>query len=289
MSRKLNRKGGKRHFQLSSSYDDSYLNDDSDQFQMDDMMKSLPLLPKNPKQEEYVKLLQNSTCKLIFATGPAGTGKTMLACIAALNGLVQGTYDRILITRPAVNVEENLGFLPGDISDKMDPYLKPIFDVFGEYYSQSTLQQMQKDKILEICPLAYMRGRTFKNAFIIADELQNATVAQMKMILTRIGSGTKMIITGDPGQHDRKYCDNGLIDILKRLKSKMHSNIKVVEFGTGDIERSQIVKDVLDIYGDSDQTTSSSASSTSAASSSTSSDDISSISNSSPSNESSSL
>lgn len=281
MSRKLNRKGGKKQFQLSSSYDDSYYNDDYEQFQMDDMIKSVPLLPKTPKQEEYVKLLQNSRCKLIFATGPAGTGKTMLACIAALNGLVEGKYDRILITRPAVNVEENLGFLPGDISDKMDPYLKPIFDVFGEYCSQSQLQQMQKDKIIEICPLAYMRGRTFKNSFIIADELQNATVAQMKMILTRIGSGTKMIITGDPGQHDRKYCDNGLTDILRRLKCHSHSNIKVVEFGTGDIERSQIVKDILHVYGDS-------SSSTSAASSSTSSDDISSISNSSPSNESSS-
>jgi phosphate starvation-inducible PhoH-like protein len=251
MNRKLNRKGGKqKKYDFSSSYDDAYFKYDDDiQFQVDDVYESsLSIEPKNEKQEEYVKLLHNVNHKLLFATGPAGTGKTLLACTAAISGLVDGHYDKIVITRPAVNVEENLGFLPGDISEKMDPYLKPIFDVFQECYSQSHINYMMKEKIIEICPLAFMRGRTFRNSFIIADEMQNSSVSQMKMILTRLGFGSKMVVTGDLNQHDRKYVDNGLKDILKKIENKNYKRIRTIEFGTNDIERSQIVKDIIEIY-----------------------------------------
>ena len=133
----------------------------------------------------------------------------------------------------------------------MDPWTRPIMDVFGEFYSQNDIQYMIKEKIIEICPLAYMRGRTFKEAFIIADEMQNSTPNQMKMLLTRIGEGSKMVITGDPKQHDRKYEDNGLIDICTRLDGKRTKRIEYIKFDFKDIERSPIVRDILEIYGDS--------------------------------------
>jgi phosphate starvation-inducible PhoH-like protein len=132
----------------------------------------------------------------------------------------------------------------------MDPWTRPVMDVFGEFYNQSEIQYMIKEKIIEICPLAYMRGRTFKNAFVIADEMQNSTPNQMKMLLTRIGEGCKMVITGDPKQHDRKYEDNGLIDICSRLEGKHHKRIECITFDFADIERSPIVRDILEIYGD---------------------------------------
>ncbi len=257
--RKLNRKGGKqKKYDFSSSYDDTYYRfDDDEQFQVDDVLdRSLSIEPKNEKQKEYVKLLQNINHELLFATGPAGTGKTLLACTAAISGLVDGHYEKIVITRPAVNVEENLGYLPGDIADKMDPYLKPIFDVFQECYSQSHIQHMLKEKIIEICPLAFMRGRTFRQSFIIADEMQNSSVSQMKMILTRLGHGSKMVVTGDLLQHDRRYVENGLKDILQKLQNKNYKRIKTIEFGPMDIERSRIVKEILEIYDSSSSSSS---------------------------------
>lgn len=246
--RKLNRKGGKKKYIFSSSYDDAYYEDDEHQFQIDDICTRTNVEPRNELQCQYLKLLNNLNHRLIFATGPAGTGKTLLACTEAINGLVNEHYKKIIVTRPVVNVEENIGYLPGDIEDKMDPYLKPIFDVFSEFYSHSTLQGMLKEKIIEVCPLAFMRGRTFKDAFIIADEMQNSSVAQMKMILTRIGENSKMVVTGDLQQHDRKYEINGLKDILDKVSNKNYKRIKCIHFDTMHIERSQIVKDILEIY-----------------------------------------
>ena len=187
---------------------------------------------------------------MVFAVGPAGTGKTMLACYAAIQGLNDDSYKKIILTRPAVSVEEDIGYLPGTLEEKMDPWTRPIMDIFAEFYDQSQIASMIKDKIIEICPLAYMRGRTFKNAFIIADEMQNSTPNQMKMLLTRMGDNSKMVITGDLMQHDRKYNDNGLRDIYERIKDKSYKRIECVTFEHGDIERSQIVKDILEIYGD---------------------------------------
>jgi phosphate starvation-inducible PhoH-like protein len=154
------------------------------------------------------------------------------------------------MTRPVVSVEEDIGYLPGTLEEKMDPWIRPIMDIFGEHFSQTDIQYMIKEKILEICPLAYMRGRTFKDSFIIADEMQNSTPNQMKMLLTRIGEDSKMVITGDLNQHDRKYDENGLKDIYERVKNKPSKRIDTVVFEYGDIERSPIIKDILDLYGD---------------------------------------
>jgi phosphate starvation-inducible PhoH-like protein len=187
---------------------------------------------------------------MVFAVGPAGTGKTMLACYAAISGYNDKTYKKIILTRPVVSVEEDIGYLPGTLEEKMDPWTRPIMDVFSEFYSQGDIQYMIKEKIIEICPLAYMRGRTFKDSFIIADEMQNSTPNQMKMLLTRIGEGSKMVITGDPKQHDRKYEDNGLIDICSKLDGKRTKRIEYIKFEFSDIERSPIVRDILEIYGD---------------------------------------
>lgn len=246
---KNHRKGGKKgrraKFSISSSYESEY----DDDFGMDEIYPTV--VPKNNNQQEYNKALYSMQNQMIFALGPAGTGKTMLACYAAITGFNDGTYKKIIMTRPVVSVEEDIGYLPGTLEEKMDPWTRPIMDIFAEFYTQSDINHMIREKIIEISPLAYMRGRTFKDAFIIADEMQNSTPNQMKMLLTRVGEGSKMIVTGDLMQHDRKYEENGLKDISKRLENKNYKRIKTITFTHEDVERSQIVKDVLKLYGDS--------------------------------------
>ena len=218
-----------------------------EQFDMDLEIPSM--VPKNENQKKYNRVLYSNK-PMIFATGPAGTGKTMLACYAAINGLNDDAYNKIILTRPTVSVEEDIGYLPGTLEEKMDPWTRPILDIFSEFYTQNQIQYMLKENTIEICPLAYMRGRTFKNAYIIADEMQNSTPNQMKMLLTRIGENSKMVITGDLNQHDRKYEENGLKDIFEKLNNKTYKRIECITFDHEDIERSPIVKDILDIYGD---------------------------------------
>jgi len=208
------------------------------------------LLPRNLHQEDYLTLLENDSQHLVFAVGPAGTGKTMLACHWAIKGLKQGTYDKVVITRPAVSVDEQHGFLPGSLIEKMAPWTRPIFDCFEEYYTPQEINTMIADNKIEVAPLAYMRGRTFKNAVIIADEMQNATPSQMKMLLTRIGEGSKFVITGDLAQHDRGYEKNGLADFIAHLKAVDSEMIGLVEFKKGDIERHAAVSEVLSIYSE---------------------------------------
>ena len=208
------------------------------------------LYPRNEHQRSYIQKLQDETKNIVFAIGPAGTGKTLLAVQNGIKLFQEGIVDRIIVTRPAVSVDEDLGFLPGDVNQKMEPWTKPIFDVLGEYYLQREIVAMLKENVIEISPLAYMRGRTFKNAYIIADEMQNATPNQMKMLLTRLGEGSKMVVTGDLKQADRLE-DNGLIDfcsLLDRMKSLKHIDIQ--HFETKDIERHDAVKEVLKVYGD---------------------------------------
>ena len=208
------------------------------------------LYPRNEHQKTYIQKLQDETKNIVFAIGPAGTGKTLLAVQNGIKLFQEGKVDRIIVTRPAVSVDEDLGFLPGDVNQKMEPWTKPIFDVLGEYYLQREIVDMLKENIIEISPLAYMRGRTFKNAYIIADEMQNATPNQMKMLLTRLGEGSKMVVTGDLKQADRLE-DNGLIDfcnLLDRMRTLKH--IDVQYFEAKDIERHDAVKEVLKVYGD---------------------------------------
>ena len=211
--------------------------------------KKITILPRNVTQEDYIDLLNNSNKSIVFATGPAGTGKTMLAVQVGISKFESGEISKIVVTRPAVSVDEQHGFLPGDLKDKMAPWTRPIFDVLEEHWQPKQIERMIENKEIEIAPLAYMRGRTFKECWIIADEMQNATPEQMKMLLTRIGTGSKIVVTGDLAQHDRGYQNNGLKDFTERL-TKNHSNIGCIHFTKKDVERHPAVVDVLSIYGE---------------------------------------
>lgn len=213
--------------------------------------KRVQIYPKNLSQETYLFKLTDPQKMIIFAIGPAGTGKTMLAVQHAINQLKNGAVDKIVITRPAVSVDEQHGFLPGDLNQKMEPWTKPIMDVFSENYHAREVKKMLEEGIIEVSPLAYMRGRTFKNAIIIADEMQNATPSQMKMLLTRLGIGSKMVVTGDLQQADRPN-ENGLLEFLTLYKNfENQKYVDVCHFTVGDIERHEAVKEILAIYGDS--------------------------------------
>jgi phosphate starvation-inducible PhoH-like protein len=207
------------------------------------------LLPRNKHQESYLFKLNDDTKNILFAIGPAGTGKTLLAVQMGIKLYQEGKIDKIIVTRPAVSVDEDLGFLPGTLNEKMAPWTRPIFDVLGEYYQAKDIETMLLEGVIEISPLAYMRGRTFKNAYVIADEMQNATQNQMKMLLTRLGENSKMVVTGDLNQADRLK-DNGLVDFIDKIKGHRLSHIDAVYFDSHDIERHDAVKEVLDIYGD---------------------------------------
>jgi phosphate starvation-inducible PhoH-like protein len=204
--------------------------------------------PRNPKQADYMNLLESVNPAIVLAVGSAGTGKTMIACHIGLRKLVNGDITKLILTRPAVSVEEQHGFLPGTLEEKMEPWLKPIYDIMYQYFTVTKVQQLIKNQVIEICPLAYMRGRTFEHAWIIADEAQNMTPNQMLMLLTRIGHKSKMIITGDPVQHDRGFEVNGLNDLIRRMKYYKESKIGMVEFTDEDVERHPIIKSVLKMY-----------------------------------------
>jgi phosphate starvation-inducible PhoH-like protein len=208
------------------------------------------LYARNDHQKQYLEKLQDDNKNIIFAVGPAGTGKTMLAVQVGVKLFQEGKFDKIIVTRPAVSVDEDLGFLPGTMQEKMAPWTRPIFDVLGEYYLKKDIENMINEGVIEISPLAYMRGRTFKNAYIIADEMQNATPNQMKMLLTRLGEGSKMVVTGDLNQADR-LDDNGLIDFIRHINE--HKSLKCIDlqhFDKKDIERHNAVKEVLSVYGE---------------------------------------
>ena len=209
--------------------------------------------PKSTNQDKYVEYLNDENVDMIIAVGPAGTGKTLFACLKAISQLKNGEIKKLVVTRPVVTVEEDIGFLPGNINKKMDPWTRPIFDLFLEFFSKTELDNFIYNNIIEISPLAFMRGRTFKNSFIIADEMQNSSPNQMKMLTTRIGVNSKMIITGDLKQTDIPI-NNGLEDLIERINkynnktnNSLHA-IKIVTFEKQDIERSDIVKDIINIY-----------------------------------------
>ena len=208
------------------------------------------IIPRNRSQESYFLKLQDPEKKILFAVGPAGTGKTLLATQTAIKLLKEKEIEKLVVTRPAVSVDEQHGFLPGTLEKKMEPWTRPIFDVLAEYYYAKDIQNMLMEGVIEISPLAYMRGRTFKNAFILADEMQNATPNQMKMLLTRIGENSRMVVTGDLKQADRLE-DNGLIEFIRLLKERSTLKfVDMVNFGQRDIERHPAVKEILEIYGD---------------------------------------
>jgi phosphate starvation-inducible PhoH-like protein len=205
------------------------------------------ILPRNRHQEQYLLKLLDPKKDIVFAIGPAGTGKTLLAVQTAVKDFKEGKVEKLIVTRPAVSVDEDLGFLPGTLEQKMAPWTRPIFDVLREYFYAREIEGMITEGTIEISPLAYMRGRTFKNAFIIADEMQNATPNQMKMLLTRLGEGSKMVVTGDLAQADREN-DNGLLDFVDKLEQTPSECLDIIKFHKGDIERHHAVGEVLKVY-----------------------------------------
>jgi len=237
----------RRKFKNSKKYNSKIIQFEERNTPKRSRKKRVEIIPRSLAQEEYIFSITD--CAVTFGIGPAGTGKTLIATLMAIQSLKDGETERIVVTRPAVSVDEQHGFLPGDITAKMAPWTRPIFDVFEEYYHPKQIKQMLEDGTIEIAPLAYMRGRTFHNSFIVADEMQNATPNQMKMVLTRIGQGSKMVITGDLNQHDRGFEENGLKDFTKRI-DKNSENISVVKFTKNDIERSPVVAEILDTYGE---------------------------------------
>jgi len=197
-------------------------------------------------QRIYLDLLA-SRAPVIVSTGPAGTGKTLLACQVGSKALATGKVQRLILTRPAVSVDEQHGFLPGNLNKKMEPWTRPMFDALYRYFPVKKVNEMIYDQKIEVCPLAYMRGRTFDNAWIIGDEMQNSTPSQMKMLMTRIGEGSKMVIAGDGQQHDRGFEDNGLADLVRRVDPESVS-IKHMMFTEDDVVRAEVIKEILRMY-----------------------------------------
>ena len=211
--------------------------------------KPIQLVPKSINQEKYVLALLDESTDIVVVTGPAGTGKTYLAMQAAIKALRSGLVDRIILTRPAVGVDdEKHGFLPGDINQKMEPWTRPLLDVLREYYSIKEITHMLEEQVVEIAPLAFCRGRNFKHSYVILDEAQNATPNQIKMIMTRIGVGSKIIITGDIEQTDRKSVDNGLLDLQQRLEKGVIPGLTTCKFDLRDVQRHYIIEHVIKLY-----------------------------------------
>lgn len=205
--------------------------------------------PRTPNQKIYLDKITDDNSKVIIGLGPAGTGKTLFACLYAIQELEKGNIEKIVLTRPIVPVEEDIGYLPGKLNSKMEPWTRPIFDILREYHSNQQINSMLQSGVIEIAPLAYMRGRTFKRSIIIADEMQNSSPNQMLMISTRMGEKSKLIITGDLNQSDRME-DNGLKDLVKKIEAYPLNctEISTIYFQQNDIQRSPIVSKILDIY-----------------------------------------
>lgn len=205
-----------------------------------------PIRAKTFGQQQYVHAIKKTD--MIFGVGPAGTGKTFVAVVMAVQALKKGEVKKIILTRPAVEAGENLGFLPGDLKEKVDPYLRPIYDALYAIYGMEHTNRLLERGVIEVAPLAYMRGRTLEDAFIILDEAQNTTRAQMKMFLTRLGFGSKMIINGDKSQIDLPKGSHmsGLIDAEQKLKGI--NGIAFVEFDAMDVVRHPLVSSIVDAY-----------------------------------------
>jgi phosphate starvation-inducible PhoH-like protein len=200
---------------------------------------------RTPTQALYVRAMEQA--QLVIGAGPAGTGKTYLAVAQAVAALQNGQVDRIIISRPAIEAGERLGFLPGDLRDKVDPYLRPIYDALGDLLSAEQVEKRIETGEIEIAPLAFMRGRTLAHAFVILDEAQNTTVMQMKMALTRLGEGSRMVVNGDPGQIDLPGgIRSGLIDAVEILEGV--EGVSIVRFNDGDVVRLPLVARIVRAY-----------------------------------------
>ena len=202
---------------------------------------------RTPRQVHYVEALRDERIDLVFGVGPAGTGKTFLAVAAAVEAMKAGRFERIGVTRPAVEAGEKLGYLPGDFEEKVDPYFAPIWDAFRSQMGEGDLKNRRERKQIEVAPIAFMRGRTLANAFVIVDEAQNATVLQMKMVLTRLGEGSRMVVTGDPSQIDlADRRGSGLAHALRILDDV--PGVEIIHFAAQDVVRHRMVARIIEAY-----------------------------------------
>jgi phosphate starvation-inducible PhoH-like protein len=247
----------KRHYatynSLSDTEWDSLLNDNTTKASLhagggDVILFSTTGTAIKPRSETQMKMVKEfDRNDLLFATGPAGTGKTFLAVALAVKALKAGSVRRIILCRPAVEAGEKIGFLPGDMKEKLDPYMQALYDALNEMIPQRRLEDMIEERIVQIAPLAFMRGRTLGDAVVILDEAQNATVAQLKMFLTRMGDNSKFIVTGDETQIDLPHkSDSGLVHALRILNGIR--GISFVAFGKDDVVRHRLVKKIIDAY-----------------------------------------
>ena len=237
---------------FTPSNNSKYANKDSNVIELNIPYKpkkrKIEIIPRNLNQEDLMAALEDNSKDIIFATGPAGTGKTYLATLYAIKCLREGLVDKIIITRPNVAVDDtDIGYLPGDIIAKLSPWCMPILDCFAEFYTQREIAAMLEEKVIEMIPLAYIRGRTLKNSFILFNEAQNSTPTSMLSVLTRIGEGSRMVITGDVKQGDRGL-SNGLSDFIRRFSNS--KRIELITFEQKDVERHPVIGEILELYKD---------------------------------------
>lgn len=216
----------------------------------ENVTKTTFVKPRNEKQLKYTQALQSVKPEVVVAIGAAGSGKTMLGLHEGIVKLKNQEVSKIILTRPMVSVDETLGILPGGVLEKMEPWIRPFTDVLLTHYSKSNIEKLFKEEVIELCPLATMRGRSFNNAWIMCDEAQNTTVQQMLMLLTRIGKNSKLVITGDHEQYDYGFHNNGLIDLIERLRLAENNTdwIELVHFDAKDVERHRIIPHVISLY-----------------------------------------
>ena len=237
---------------ILSSVDQFMINEKVKNTNVTDIIKTpkKSIIPRSEKQKEYVRALRQN--EIIISTGPAGTGKTFLAVAIGLTMLLEKKIERIILSRPAVEAGERLGFLPGDMKEKVDPYLRPLYDSLYDLFHFEKIQRMIEIGDIEIAPLAFMRGRTLKNSFAILDEAQNATDTQIKMFLTRIGENSKIVVNGDPSQIDLPNKKMSGLDRSKKILSNLNE-IAVVDFDHSDVVRHPLVSKIVKAYNNNDQ------------------------------------
>ena len=235
---------------ILSSIDKFMINEKVKNTNVTDIIKTpkKSIIPRSEKQKEYVRALREK--EIIISAGPAGTGKTFLAVAIGLTMLLEKKIERIILSRPAVEAGERLGFLPGDMKEKVDPYLRPLYDSLYDLFHFEKIQRMIEIGDIEIAPLAFMRGRTLKNSFAILDEAQNATDTQIKMFLTRIGENSKIVVNGDPSQIDLPHKQASGLDRAKKLLSHLNE-ISVVDFDHSDVVRHPLVSKIVKAYSNS--------------------------------------
>ena len=239
--------GNIEHKDLLSSIDKFMINEKVKNQNVTDIIKTpkKSIIPRSEKQKEYVRALRQSD--IIISAGPAGTGKTFLAVAVGLTMLLEKKIERIILSRPAVEAGERLGFLPGDMKEKVDPYLRPLYDSLYDLFDFEKIQRMIEIGDIEIAPLAFMRGRTLKNSFAILDEAQNASDTQIKMFLTRIGENSKIVVNGDPSQIDLPNKNMSGLDRSKKLLSHLNE-ISVIDFDHSDVVRHPLVSKIVKAY-----------------------------------------